>query len=583
MADFKGATQVDLTPKAQAIMQLMMAGMSPFTQPGPQVKFGPGQPILPIQTEVEPRIYQYTPGVNLTMIPRAGFGVLPFESLRAISMACKEVRLNIEHIKRQMRGIEWDISPVKNDPVTVGGSKWVATPDTGAVEQFMKKPDGVNPFDAWLNMLVEEVLVTDALTLYPRYEGRDLAGVDIIDGATIRPLLNQRGAIPTPPSPAYLQVIHGMSMSAWPANVLLYRPLNTKVNSPYGEVGVEWILTTINTAIRYDLSRMGYFTEGNIPGAFYSVPESWTPDQIQVFNDYIDAVFTGDVARAYKLLAVPGGTGSHVTPFQQNDYDKTELNSYLMQVACWAYGNNPAEFGLTPGSGLGGAGFMEGAKAIQYRSLIGPLTKFIGALLTEVVQDKLGHPELKMTPKNYKSMEEQTAQSSVDSANISAGVYTVAYVQDRDGIPPEYRPQAQGGAQQTTVPVPVPEQYAAYMKRAIAADLDLWHNKAQRALKKGWDAPVLFKSDVIPPATIAALSEAVRAARSEEDLRTAFAGQADLIVGRLAKGDAREDLLVKAADPLRAGAETELIKELESYFVGLQLRIEAEASRLREE
>ena len=40
-----------------------------------------------------------------------------------------------------------------------------------------------------------------------------------------------------------------------------------------------------------------------------------------------------------------------------------------MKVACWAYGNNPAEFGITGGAGLGGAGFMEGSENIQQRSL----------------------------------------------------------------------------------------------------------------------------------------------------------------------------------------------------------------------
>lgn len=535
---------IDLTPQARSLIQLINAGASTVSDSRFTGRFGPGYPPMPIEPETEPRLFEYQPGVNLMMIPRMGFGLLPFSSLRAMAQACKEIRLNIEYIKRTMRGIDWDIVPNDKKKTVVNGKTYVATPETDSVRKFFQKPDGVNNFAAWLNMVVEEILVTDSLTLWASHEDRELVGVEVIDGTTIKPLLDMRGRTPRPPMPAYLQIIYGTPSSAYPSNTLLYRPLNTKVNSPYGESPIEWILTSINTAIRKDLSSVGYFADGNIPGAFYTVPESWTPEQIQTFQDYIDALMIGDISRIYKLLAVPGGTGSHVTQFQQNDQDNVTLNEYLMRVACWAYGNNPAEFGLTAGAGLGGAGFMDGSQNAQQRSMIGPVSQFLESILTEITHDFLRRPDLRFSFVGLDPVEDRGVQVDIDQKNVDLGVYTVAYVQDRDAIPQEYRPaivreatpQAGAGA---TLPMTLPPGYERYLKAAVNGDLEKWKDKQLRALKKGWGV-VSWKSDVIPPKLSAQIHDTLNALETTKALDEAsvtsvfaYASTTDL----LAKGD----------------------------------------------
>ena len=57
-------------------------------------------------------------------------------------------------------------------------------------------------------MLLEDMLVIDAATLYPRYNrGGSLYALDIIDGATIKPLIGEDGRAPEPPDPAYQQIL----------------------------------------------------------------------------------------------------------------------------------------------------------------------------------------------------------------------------------------------------------------------------------------------------------------------------------------------------------------------------------------
>lgn len=505
MADFNSAQKIDLTPQALAMIRLIQAGQSTTSESRFDGRFGPGFPPMPVEPETEPRLFQYMPGINLMMVPRMGYNVLPFATLRAMASACKEIRLNIEHIKRTMRGVEWDIVPNDKRKTVVGGKTYVATPEKESIKKFFKRPDGINNFESWLNMVLEEILVTDALTLWPVQEigTGDLQAVELVDGTTIKPLVDMRGATPRPPIPAYLQIIYGTPSSSYPANTMFYRPLNTKVNTPYGESAIEWILTAINTAIRKDLSAVGYYAEGNIPGAFYTVPESWTPEQIETFQNYIDALMAGDLARAAKLLAVPGGSGSHVTQFQQNDPDNINVNEYLMKVACWAYGNSPAEFGITSGAGLGGAGFMEGSENTQQRSMIGPVSGFLESIFTEIIHDWLHRPDLRFSFVGLEPIEDTATQATADQANINMGVYTVAYIQDRDAVPQEYRPsiapQGFGGG---ALPVPLPAGYERYLKAALTAALDSelgkWQEKSLRALKKGWGVAD-FKSDVLPP------------------------------------------------------------------------------------
>jgi hypothetical protein len=52
------------------------------------------------------------------------------------------------------------------------------------------------------------MLVIDAATLYPRYNrGESLYALDVIDRATIKPLIGEDGRAPEPPDPAYQQIL----------------------------------------------------------------------------------------------------------------------------------------------------------------------------------------------------------------------------------------------------------------------------------------------------------------------------------------------------------------------------------------
>src|SRR3984957_5195079 len=72
-----------------------------------------------------------------------------------------------------------------------------APANSQAIDQvtcFLARPDRRHSFADWLRMLLEEMLVIDAASLYPRYNrGGSLYALDNIDGATIKPLIGEDG------------------------------------------------------------------------------------------------------------------------------------------------------------------------------------------------------------------------------------------------------------------------------------------------------------------------------------------------------------------------------------------------------
>lgn len=401
--------------------------------------FGPGVPVMPIRPLERPRQFQYRPGVNLWILPRYGYGLADFQTLRNLSVACKEIRLNIELIKREIRSLDFEIVPQREN------DKSDYTADIDQVQAIFDEPDGNGlDFDSWINALLEEVLVTDALTIYPSMVGNELASLDLIDGTTIRPVLDYRGKIAKPPAPGFIQVLYGQPAGVWTTNEMIYRPMNASVNSPYGTSPIEFIMLAVNLALRRDTYHVGYFTEGNVPEALVGAPATWSQNQIDTWQEYWDALVSGNLKQQRRIHWVPrdgSGAGLPVYEFKKDDIDSSVMDEWLMKVACWAFGNSPQEFGLTSGgAGLGGAGYADAMENVHYRSMIGPITQYIARILTKIIHTRMRKPHLQFHWVGLEPSEDTLKKAQVDQINIAMDIYDRGFVQERDGIPAEHRP-----------------------------------------------------------------------------------------------------------------------------------------------
>src|SRR5204863_1083396 len=127
-------------------------------------------------------------------------------------------------------------------------------PHIGRLVDFWEQPDRRNGHDfiAWATKLLEEYFVLDAAAVYPRRTlGGDLYGFEVLDGSTIKPLLDQYGCRPLPPQPAYQQLLYGFPRGEYIADVdvvdgepavingytadrLIYKIPNVRTWTPYG-------------------------------------------------------------------------------------------------------------------------------------------------------------------------------------------------------------------------------------------------------------------------------------------------------------------------------------------------------------
>ena len=184
-----------------------------ITGVSPDTWFGLLQPLAPMAPpEVKGRQWDYPFGANLNYVPRSDDGV-SFAELRALADALPLLRAVIETRKDQDRRPEL----CDQGAVALEHARR-ASKSIDAVSRFFVRPDRRHSFADWLRMLLEDMLVIDAATIYPRYNrGGSLYSLDIIDGA---------------------------------AEELLYLPRNPRAHRLYGMSPVEQIALTVNIALR---------------------------------------------------------------------------------------------------------------------------------------------------------------------------------------------------------------------------------------------------------------------------------------------------------------------------------------------
>ncbi|GIK83029.1 MAG: hypothetical protein BroJett024_41340 [Alphaproteobacteria bacterium] len=300
--------------------------------------FGPGEPLRPLVPEAERetvagRQFDYPFGVNLRTTPRAGETVA-FAEMRALADNYDLLRLVIETRKDQLAKLEWNIRPKRTGAAEDGRCKQIS--------EFFASPDREHDWDAWLRMLLEDMLVIDAATLYPRMtRGGELYALEPVDGATIKRVVDAHGRTPMPPDPAYQQVLKGMPAIDYTREELVYRPRVVRTAKLYGYSPVEQVIMTTQIAMRRQLSQLEFFTMGTMPDALVSVPKEWTADQIAQFQTYFDAMLEGNTGERRKLRFVPDGTLFKETkPAPLKD----EFDEWLARVVCFAFSVSPQPF-----------------------------------------------------------------------------------------------------------------------------------------------------------------------------------------------------------------------------------------------
>jgi len=397
---------------------------------GPETWMGPAQPLVPTHEETKGRQFDYPFGANLQFQPRqeAGGGI-SFAQLRGLAESYDLLRLAIETRKDQIESIPWEIVPTDPKADVLGFATEIKR-----VKDFLEYPDKEHSWDQWLRMSLEEVLVTDAWCVYPQMtRGGQLYALELVDGATIKRLIDEDGRTPVPPDPAYQQILKGLPTSDYSRDDLLYRMRNPRVHKMYGYSPVEQVIVTVNIALRRQLHQLNFYTEGNVPEAIAGVPATWTMDQIKAFQLWWDSLMEGNLAQRRHMKFIPAMDG---IVFPKEAVLKDEYDEWLARIICYA-------FSIAPNAlirQVNRAQAEQVAETAKEEGLI-PLLNWIATQLNFIIRRSLGAPLLQFKW-NLREITDPAVRAEVHAKYITAQVLTPDEVREELGRPaltPEQR------------------------------------------------------------------------------------------------------------------------------------------------
>jgi SPP1 gp7 family putative phage head morphogenesis protein len=388
------------------------------------VAFGPGRPLYPAPLDprraggrAEPRRSEYPVSWNLQLGQDPSH--VPWKLLRDFADRIDMVRRCIELRKSELVSIEWDITvsqkalqrvmaatDEKNEARAARMLRDQYEDDIERLIRFWQRPDPVNVdgWDDWLVMALEEHFVLDALTIYPRMtRGGDLFALEILDGSTIKPLLDHRGGRPMPPAPAYQQILYGFPRGEftaseqalvdgeYAADQLVYRPRVRRSFTPYGLSNTEQALLAGALYAKRQQWLADEYDQGTTPRTWMKTDSDYTPDMLRSYEAVLNDEIQGDNAERMRAKLLNRGFDP-VAMKQFEEMYKPDFDEYLVRVLCLHFDVMPTELGFPPRHGLGGKGHQEGEENTTYRKAIKPLLGWVVSILNNLSTTYLAMP-----------------------------------------------------------------------------------------------------------------------------------------------------------------------------------------------
>ena len=307
-----------------------------------QVFFNPQQPVRGNFQDSSIRNIDYLPGENIRFQPRIGDGELSFKLLRTLAeydVAAMCINTRKDQFARLLES--WDI-------VYRATGKPAPDSDVRYIKDFLAKPDGELSFESWTRKSVEEMLVTDALSvLITRDIDGNLVSLELIDGSTIKPFIDAFGRPPKYPSPRYCQVLQGIPANLLTSEDLIYYPRNPRVWKFYGHSPVEQAKNWICLAISRMDELQEFFDTGNMPAALISIEAN--KDVAERLQAILDSQLSGNIAMKSKaiLLGSEAGQQRPSVIMKKDPLTTNELDETMFRLICYAFSINPASFTKT--------------------------------------------------------------------------------------------------------------------------------------------------------------------------------------------------------------------------------------------
>lgn len=401
--------------------------------------FPPGLPIRPTPglggPDGAPRQWAFPVGYNIAQYPRATEQA-SFTQLRSLAalydgaQLCERVyfdvlgRLELRALPRAELLTE---EPRPTSP------QWREA--TRRVEAFLESPDQTQDLRAWLVAFVRDLLEIDAVAIYTRRtRGGGLHALELVDGATIKPLLDAAGRSPAPPAPAYQQFLYGAPAGWYSRAEMDYIRETARTDSPYGLSRVERIILRVNQALRKQSFDLARFTDGATPLGLIQPPTdlAWTPEQLESFERAFNGLLAGADRMRVRARALPPGATWRALA---GDDPLIDFDRFLLNVTVAAFGLTMDELGFT---GDSNRSVGQSQENVVYRRAVAPVMALVANYLTRKVRRWLDD-RFTISFGGFEEPEDFAARAEAFASLIPLGVVSPAEAARQLHLPPPMR------------------------------------------------------------------------------------------------------------------------------------------------
>lgn len=369
---------------------------------------------------------------------RARSVVITPQDLRNLSYSNNIVRICINAIKHSVSRIEY-IVRAKDEK-----QKDLYKAEIDYVKSLLKQPNpNDETFRSLISKLCEDILVLDNGVVE---KVRNPLGYVVemynVDGATIKPCINEYGQYEDPAFKQYLAGFEEKASAEFEANELLVFQVNPQVQNGFAGIGkspVEAIIQTVTASLQAAIYNNSIFNEQKIP-PFVANLAGVPTEQLTAFK----LAFEQSLAGNPWAMAWTNATNLDVKSLRPSNQEMQfyELNKWLATIIFAAFEVSPQDFGFTMDVNRATAEVQERiAKSRGIANILDVIAEEINNdLISDLAEVNPKFNEIEFAWDNMDKLEAKE-QAEIDKIYVEIGKNTINELRARDGQDPIEQPQ----------------------------------------------------------------------------------------------------------------------------------------------
>ena len=391
---------------------------------------GPAAPLLPAPIDVVlddsgralPRKYEYQTAINLNLTQTE----VPFQVLNSLAEQCdvihRAIEIRVGDIVKQQPS--WTLSDqaiasiMEEQNCSHAKAALIGRDlygdEINRLNEFWQNPYVASDrtFSEWMTESLWQIFTYDQWCVYPRYNFKgNVLGFDVIDAPTIKILLNNRGDIPSPPEPAYQQVLWGFPRGEFIASPeadgefysgtgrdkeyltdqMSVFIKNRRTWSPYGYSPVEEAIPAASLYLNRQAWMNSEYQNGSMPMTFMKTnSQELDIHKLAEFERILNGRLTGNTAERHRIKVLPDGFDPVAMP-EMADRFKSDYDEYIIKRVASIFGVSPAALGVVAKAGLGGGKGAQEGEAENVESVsTKPMEDYVVSVINSLSRRYLG-------------------------------------------------------------------------------------------------------------------------------------------------------------------------------------------------